>query len=173
MKVLCQCSGICFWNVFGREREEAVPCNTVLCVLPWLEHMDVAVMLDNEAMYDVSRRTLGIEPSSCTNLNHLVESGTCTCLKPYALRPPEYGSPLQVLRQHQKNSPRTAPRHRQQTWTSEEAVESSLVHLDHLGAKRHHHNGKHHTQRDPSTILGRSPHRRATSRPLPRALATP
>merc|ERR1711998_15007 len=37
-----------------------------------LEHTDVAVMLDNEAVYDICRRCLDIERPTYTNLNRLV-----------------------------------------------------------------------------------------------------
>ena len=59
-------------TLFFRQWEEVEPHNTVLCAHPLLEHMDVVVMLDNEAMCDSSRRNWGIEPSSCTNLNRLL-----------------------------------------------------------------------------------------------------
>ena len=37
-----------------------------------LEHTDVTVLLDNEAIYDICRRSLGIERPTYTNLNRLV-----------------------------------------------------------------------------------------------------
>ena len=37
-----------------------------------LEHTDVAVMLDNEAIYDIFRRSLDIERPAYTNLNRLI-----------------------------------------------------------------------------------------------------
>jgi tubulin alpha len=37
-----------------------------------LEHTDVAVMLDNEAVYDICRRSLDIERPTYTNLNRLI-----------------------------------------------------------------------------------------------------
>merc|ERR1711939_108644 len=37
-----------------------------------LEHTDVAVMLDNEAVYDICRRNLDIERPTYTNLNRLI-----------------------------------------------------------------------------------------------------
>ena len=37
-----------------------------------LEHMDVAIMLDNEALYDLCRRSLDIERPTYTNLNRLI-----------------------------------------------------------------------------------------------------
>merc|ERR1712190_565246 len=37
-----------------------------------LEHTDVAVMLDNEAVYDICRRNLDIERPTYTNLNRII-----------------------------------------------------------------------------------------------------
>jgi tubulin alpha len=48
------------------------PYNSVLSTHSLLEHTDVAVMLDNEAIYDICRRALGIERPTYTNLNHLI-----------------------------------------------------------------------------------------------------
>merc|ERR1712137_1199630 len=48
------------------------PYNTVLCVHSLLEHTDVTVMMDNEALYDISRRSLDIERPTYTNLNRLI-----------------------------------------------------------------------------------------------------
>jgi len=48
------------------------PYNTVLCVHSLLEHTDVTVMMDNEALYDISRRNLDIERPTYTNLNRLM-----------------------------------------------------------------------------------------------------
>jgi tubulin alpha len=48
------------------------PYNSVLSTHSLLEHTDVAFMLDNEAIYDICRRNLGIERPSYTNLNRLV-----------------------------------------------------------------------------------------------------
>ncbi len=48
------------------------PYNSVLSTHSLLEHTDVAVMLDNEAVYDICRRSLDIERPSYTNLNRLV-----------------------------------------------------------------------------------------------------
>ena len=49
-----------------------VQYNTVLCVHSLLEHTDVTVMLDNEALYDICRRNLDIERPTYTNLNRLL-----------------------------------------------------------------------------------------------------
>ena len=48
------------------------PYNTVLSTHSLLEHTDVAVMLDNEAIYDICRRSLDIQRPTYTNLNRLV-----------------------------------------------------------------------------------------------------
>merc|ERR1711908_96489 len=48
------------------------PYNTVLCVHSLLEHTDVTVMMDNEALYDICRRNLDIERPTYTNLNRLM-----------------------------------------------------------------------------------------------------
>eukprot|EP00472_Partenskyella_glossopodia_P013681 CAMPEP_0197517132 /NCGR_PEP_ID=MMETSP1318-20131121/2105_1 /TAXON_ID=552666 /ORGANISM="Partenskyella glossopodia, Strain RCC365" /LENGTH=452 /DNA_ID=CAMNT_0043066445 /DNA_START=63 /DNA_END=1421 /DNA_ORIENTATION=- len=48
------------------------PYNCVLSTHALLEHTDVAVILDNEAIYDICRRSLDIERPSYTNLNRLI-----------------------------------------------------------------------------------------------------
>jgi len=48
------------------------PYNSVLSTHSLLEHTDVAFMLDNEAIYDICRRSLNIEKPNYTNLNRLV-----------------------------------------------------------------------------------------------------
>lgn len=48
------------------------PYNSVLSTHSLLEHTDVAIMLDNEAIYDICRRSLGIPRPSYTNLNRLI-----------------------------------------------------------------------------------------------------
>merc|ERR1712110_409057 len=48
------------------------PYNSVLSTHSLLEHTDVAVMLDNEAIYDICRRALDIETPTYTNLNRLI-----------------------------------------------------------------------------------------------------
>ena len=48
------------------------PYNTVLCVHSLLEHTDVTIMMDNEALYDLCRRNLDIERPTYTNLNRLL-----------------------------------------------------------------------------------------------------
>jgi tubulin alpha len=48
------------------------PYNSVLSTHSLLEHTDVAIMLDNEAVYDICRRSLDIERPTYTNLNRLI-----------------------------------------------------------------------------------------------------
>merc|ERR1711970_1507329 len=48
------------------------PYNTVLCVHSLLEHTDVTIMMDNEALHDICRRNLDIERPTYTNLNRLL-----------------------------------------------------------------------------------------------------
>eukprot|EP01102_Stenamoeba_stenopodia_P018050 TRINITY_DN656_c0_g1_i1.p1 TRINITY_DN656_c0_g1~~TRINITY_DN656_c0_g1_i1.p1 ORF type:complete len:456 (+),score=102.17 TRINITY_DN656_c0_g1_i1:351-1718(+) len=48
------------------------PYNSTLATHSLLEHTDVAFMLDNEAIYDICRRSLGIEKPSYINLNRLI-----------------------------------------------------------------------------------------------------
>merc|ERR1711975_7021 len=48
------------------------PYNTVLSTHGLLEHTDVCVLLDNEAVYDICRRNLDIERPTYTNLNRLI-----------------------------------------------------------------------------------------------------
>ena len=53
------------------------PYNSVLSTHSLLEHTDVAVMLDNEAVYDICRRSLDIERPTYTNLNRCANFGMC------------------------------------------------------------------------------------------------
>ncbi|CAI0393564.1 unnamed protein product [Linum tenue] len=48
------------------------PYNSVLSTHSLLEHTDVAVLLDNEAIYDICRRSLDIERPTYQNLNRLI-----------------------------------------------------------------------------------------------------
>ncbi|BAM83431.1 alpha-tubulin [Cyanidioschyzon merolae strain 10D] len=48
------------------------PYNSVLSTHALLEHTDVAVLLDNEAIYDICRRSLDIERPTYRNLNRLI-----------------------------------------------------------------------------------------------------
>merc|ERR1712093_505592 len=61
-KLADQCTGLQGFLVF----------NAVLATHSLLEHTDVAVMLDNEAIYDICRRCLDIERPTYTNLNRLI-----------------------------------------------------------------------------------------------------
>ena len=45
------------------------PCNAVLCVHSLLEYIDVIIMMDNEALYDIWCRNLDIEHPVYTSLN--------------------------------------------------------------------------------------------------------
>ena len=44
----------------------ALPCRTLL------EHIDVAIVLHNEALYDICRRSLDIKQPTYSNLNSLI-----------------------------------------------------------------------------------------------------
>ena len=59
------------------------PYNSVLSTHSLLEHTDVAVLLDNEAIYDICRRSLDIERPTYTNLNRLVSQ----VYNPYLMNP--------------------------------------------------------------------------------------
>jgi len=48
------------------------PYNSVLSTHSLLEHTDVAFMLDNEAIYDISKRSLDIERPTYSTLNRLI-----------------------------------------------------------------------------------------------------
>ena len=48
------------------------PYNSVLSTHSLLEHTDVAIMLDNEGIYDICRRNLDVERPTYVNLNRLV-----------------------------------------------------------------------------------------------------
>jgi len=48
------------------------PYNSVLSTHSLLEHTDVAFMLDNEAIYDISKKSLDIDRPAYSNLNRLV-----------------------------------------------------------------------------------------------------
>jgi len=48
------------------------PYNSVLSTHSLLEHTDVAFMLDNEAIYDICRKSLDIEKPTYANLNRLI-----------------------------------------------------------------------------------------------------
>ena len=48
------------------------PYNSVLAMHSLLEHTDVSIVLDNEALYDICRRNLDIERPTYTNLNRII-----------------------------------------------------------------------------------------------------
>jgi tubulin alpha len=48
------------------------PYNSVLSTHSLLEHTDVAFMLDNEAIYDIAKKSLGIAQPTFNNLNRLI-----------------------------------------------------------------------------------------------------
>lgn len=48
------------------------PYNSVLATHALLEHLDVGVVLDNEAIYDICRRSLNITRPTYSNLNRLI-----------------------------------------------------------------------------------------------------
>lgn len=62
------------WFLYFLQVSTAVvePYNSVLSTHSLLEHTDVAVLLDNEAIYDICRRSLDIERPTYTNLNRLI-----------------------------------------------------------------------------------------------------
>lgn len=48
------------------------PYNSVLSTHSLLEHTDVAIMLDNEAIYDICRKSLDIQRPTYVNLNRII-----------------------------------------------------------------------------------------------------
>ena len=48
------------------------PYNAILTTHTTLEHSDCAFMVDNEAIYDICRKSLDIERPTYTNLNRLI-----------------------------------------------------------------------------------------------------
>ncbi|XP_039030374.1 tubulin alpha-2 chain-like [Hibiscus syriacus] len=83
--------GVAFWQVEGffislgknvivgsiKEIVTCISClnksyNSVLSTHSLLKHTDVAVLLDNEAIYDIYRRSLNIERPTYTNSNRLI-----------------------------------------------------------------------------------------------------
>jgi tubulin alpha len=48
------------------------PYNSVLTTHTSMEHTDVDFMLDNEALYDICHRNLGVDQPSSNNLNRLI-----------------------------------------------------------------------------------------------------
>ena len=51
------------------------PYNSILTTHTTLEHSDCSFMVDNEAIYDICRRNLGIERPGYENLNRLIAQG--------------------------------------------------------------------------------------------------
>lgn len=51
------------------------PYNSILTTHTTLEHSDCSFMVDNEAIYDICRRNLGIERPNYENLNRLIAQG--------------------------------------------------------------------------------------------------
>lgn len=52
------------------------PYNSILTTHTTLEHSDCSFMVDNEAIYDICRRNLGIERPNYENLNRLIAQGS-------------------------------------------------------------------------------------------------
>lgn len=52
------------------------PYNSILTTHTTLEHADCSFMVDNEAIYDICRRNLGLERPNYENLNRLIAQGT-------------------------------------------------------------------------------------------------
>ena len=48
------------------------PYNSILATHSLIEHLDVSVLLDNQAIYDITSRNLDVERPSYTNLNRLI-----------------------------------------------------------------------------------------------------
>lgn len=55
------------------------PYNSILTTHTTLEHSDCSFMVDNEAIYDICRRNLGLERPNYENLNRLIAQGTEYC----------------------------------------------------------------------------------------------
>ena len=51
------------------------PYNSILTTHTTLEHSDCSFMVDNEAIYDICRRNLGLERPNYINLNRLIAQG--------------------------------------------------------------------------------------------------
>lgn len=51
------------------------PYNSILTTHTTLEHADCSFMVDNEAIYDICRRNLGLERPNYINLNRLIAQG--------------------------------------------------------------------------------------------------
>jgi len=60
------------------------PYNAALSVHQLVENADLTMSIDNEALYDISHRTLKLSTPTYGDLNHLVSivmSGITTCLR--------------------------------------------------------------------------------------------
>ena len=79
------------------------PYNSILTTHTTLEHSDCSFMVDNEAIYDICRRNLGIQRPNYENLNRLIAQGESNVpdffklfanvsLQLFHLLPPPYGS---------------------------------------------------------------------------------
>jgi tubulin alpha len=67
------------------------PYNSILTTHTTLEHSDCSFMVDNEAIYDICRRNLGIERPGYENLNRLIAQGELYfCMNPQ-IYPANYG----------------------------------------------------------------------------------
>ena len=65
------------------------PYNSILTTHATLEHSDCAFMMDNEAIYDICSRNLGIERPTYTNINRIVAQGICFyCISNFILGKP-------------------------------------------------------------------------------------
>ncbi|KAK1442164.1 alpha tubulin [Babesia gibsoni] len=62
----------CLWPSPEVSTAVVEPYNSVLATHSLLEHTDVAVVLDNEAIYDICKRNLDIGRPTYTNLNRIV-----------------------------------------------------------------------------------------------------
>eukprot|EP00915_Cephaloidophora_sp_WS-2016_P007453 GHVH01010097.1.p1 GENE.GHVH01010097.1~~GHVH01010097.1.p1 ORF type:complete len:448 (+),score=67.80 GHVH01010097.1:149-1492(+) len=62
----------CIWPSPQMATAVVEPYNSVLSTHSLLEHTDVAIMLDNEAIYEICRRNLDVQRPTYTNLNRLV-----------------------------------------------------------------------------------------------------
>ena len=56
------------------------PYNSILTTHTTLEHSDCAFMVDNEAIFDICRRNLGVERPTYTNLNRIIAQVCKNCV---------------------------------------------------------------------------------------------
>jgi tubulin alpha len=57
------------------------PYNSVLTTHTTLEHSDCSFMVDNEAIYDICQRNLGLPRPGFENLNRLIAQGSLRCIE--------------------------------------------------------------------------------------------